>query len=233
MWLLDKFFPRFCVGCHQPGAYLCFTCRKTLLPHPELCPACHQLSKDFKTCPACMFSEKWYVDGLVVGFSYKNLLKKLILKLKFYHKKDIGLFMAERLALLVQTNGYLASALEKQELFISWVPSHRIRHYFQKGYNQSQVLAQQLAKILNITTLSLSKKKRATSSQVRLTREQRFKNLEKAFMVKNLASLPSESLILIVDDVTTTGATLNELAKTLKTQRPDLRVWWMVIARHN
>lgn len=72
------------------------------------------------------------LDGLVVGFSYQKALKKLILKLKFYHKKDVGNFLSERLALLVQTNHVLSQYLMEGKLIVSFVPSHWYRHYFVK-----------------------------------------------------------------------------------------------------
>lgn len=169
---------------------------------------------------------------MLIGFAYKTFLKKLILKLKFYHKKDIALFLAERGALLIQLNPYLSSSLEKQQLFLSFVPSHRYRRYFQKGYNQSELLTKSLSDLLHLPFLSCFKKNKATTSQVKLNRAERLKNLTLAFKFVEKEKLPHGATLLIVDDVTTTGATLNELAKTVKTKRPDLQVWGLVLARH-
>jgi predicted amidophosphoribosyltransferase len=58
--------------------------------------------------------------------------KKLILKAKFAHKKDVISFMAKRLALLVQSNQQLKSKLENFQLFVSYVPSHWRRKYYEK-----------------------------------------------------------------------------------------------------
>ncbi len=232
MSLLDWIFPRECIQCSKSGSYLCAECKKTLSAHPELCPACHKRNSGFKLCPSCVFTEKWYFDGLIVGFAYEKWIKKLILKLKFYHKKDLGDFLAERLSLHILTNQYLLDAVEAKSLYLTWVPSHWIRHYIQKGYNQSKVLAQQLAKKLDLPLIQSAKKKKATQSQVKLNRDQRIKNLSQVFRSHDLLKLPQNAKILIVDDVTTTGATINEMAKTLKSQRPDLSVWGIVIARH-
>lgn len=202
------------------------------MPHPELCPACHAPSPSFKTCAACTLEGETFLDGLLIGFSYQTLLKKLILKLKFQHKKDIASFLAERGGLLVQLNPYLASALQHGSLLVSYVPSHWYRKYFQKGYNQSELLARELAKQLQLPFLSCFRKRRATVSQLTLNRKERLKNLISAFELLPHPQLTSGKVVLLVDDVTTTGATLNELAKTLKQQRPDITVWGLVLARH-
>jgi predicted amidophosphoribosyltransferase len=58
--------------------------------------------------------------------------KKLILKAKFAHKKDVISFLAQRLALLVYTNQQLKSKFENNQLFISYIPSHWRRQYYEK-----------------------------------------------------------------------------------------------------
>lgn len=232
MVLLDRIFPRECLGCGKTGTYLCFECKKSLIPHPELCPACHKPSSDFQVCKNCQRFERLALEGLLIGFSYQKILKKLILKLKFYHKKDIGQFLAERLALLVQMHPVLSHFLAEEKLAVSFVPSHRYRHYFVKGYNQSEILARSLASQLSIPVFPLAKKSKATASQLTLNREKRLKNLTSAFVPQNLEQLPKGICVVLVDDVTTTGATLNELAKAIKGVRPDLKIWGLVVARH-
>lgn len=229
---LELLFPRTCCWCWKVWSYLCFECKKQIFPHPELCPVCHCPSPWFKICANCILGERTFLDGLLIGFAYKSFLKKLILKLKFYHKKDIALFLAERGALLIQLNSYLSSSLEKHQLFLSFVPSHRYRRCFQKGYNQSELLATSLSNLLQLPFLSCFKKSRATVSQVKLNRAERLKNLTSAFEFIDGKKLPQGATLLIVDDVTTTWATLNELAKTVKIKRPDLQVWGLVLARH-
>lgn len=129
------------------------------------------------------------LDGVIIGFSYQKLLKKLILKLKFYHKKDVGQFLAERLALLVQMHAVLSSYLAEKKLIVSFVPSHWYRYYFVKGYNQSEILARSLANQLFLPCFSLAKKVKFTASQLTLNREKRLKNLTSVFLPQNLELL--------------------------------------------
>ena len=228
---LDLLFPRECVGCHQEGSYLCKDCKKSLYAHPEMCPFCHKKSTDFQTCSPCK-AEGQSLEGIIIGFSYQTLMKKLILKVKFGHKKDIISFLAERLALLIQTNGKLVCLLEQKQLFLSFVPSHRRRKYLEKGYNQSELLAKELANQLGLPILPLAKKQKYTVSQLKLNKAQRTKNLKEAFTVRHLETLPLGATVIFVDDVTTTGSTLSELAKVMKKERPDVHIWGAVLARH-
>ena len=228
--LLDFLFPRTGVWCGKKWEYLCTDCKKELYAHPEICPFCHQKSSDFQTCKSC--AEWQILQWIIIWFAYKWVAKKLILKAKFAHKKDVISFMAQRLALLVQTNQKLKPILENNQLFISYVPSHWRRKYYEKWYNQSQLLAKSLENELWIPMLKLASKRSYTVSQLRLNREDRKKNLQWAFKVENLSELPNWATVLLVDDVTTTGSTLSELAKAIYEERKDLNFWWAVIARN-
>lgn len=232
MGRVDWIFPKECLKCGKWWDYLCFECKKTLNPHPELCPSCHRPSQWFAVCWACKNEDKMALEGLIVGFSYEKRIKKLILKLKFYHQHSVGAFLGQRAELLVLTHEKLSEAVQEWNLFISRVPSHWWRRYFEKGYNQSELLAQELAKRISLPVFSCAKKCKATASQLSLKRSARLENLKGAFVVQNLEKIKEWSLILLVDDVTTTGATLNQLVKTIKASRPDLKVWGLVLARN-
>ena len=221
-------FPRQCVNCWKTGAYLCRTCKKKLQPHPEICPVCHRFSKDYRTCINCRTNKDFYLEGIIIPFTYTDLLKKLILKLKYFHKKDIGWFLVERLKLALAIN----SSFHNSKLIISFVPTHRYRQYFIKWYNQSQVLAKKLSEILYVPRIQIATKKKRTKTQASLDRNGRLKNLKNAFsLIPNLNLLGDET-ILIVDDITTTWSTINELAKLIKFHYPRTKVRGVVLGRH-
>ena len=228
--LLDFLFPRTCVWCWKKWEYLCSECKKQLYSHPEICPFCHQKSSDFQTCKSC--SEWQILQWIIIWFANKWLLKKLVLKAKFAHKKDVIPFLAKRLALLVQINQKLKPKLENNQIFISYIPSHWRRNYYEKWYNQSKLLAESLANNLWIPMLTLASKKKYTISQLHLNREKRKENLKWVFQVQDTSHLPIWATILLVDDVTTTGSTLSELAKVIHQSREDLQFRWAVIARN-
>ena len=118
------------------------------------------------------------------------------------------------------------------QLFISFVPSHWRRKYLEKGYNQSELLAKELANQLGLTMISVAKKRKYTLSQLKLSKAERAKNLKNVFEISSLQEIPRGATILLVDDVTTTGSTLLELAKAVKQERSDMKIWGAVLARN-
>lgn len=228
MNLINFIFPRHCIACWQQGEYLCKTCKKQLKPHPEICPYCHRISKDYTTCIECRCNKSNALEGIIIPFAYTTLLKKLIIKLKYFHKKDIGEFLVERLAIALQAN----QSLSNSKLVISYIPSHRYRHYFVKWYNQSQLLAEKLSEKLHVPTVALAKKQKHTKTQASLDRNGRLHNLKNAFSLIPNPNLLSNETILIIDDITTTWSTINEVAKLIKFHYPDIKVRWVVLWRH-
>lgn len=232
MSLLDLIFPKQCVWCGKIGEYLCRDCKRQLQPHMEICSWCHRYSKNYQTCLDCKSQKNFVLDGLLIPFSYSWLLKKIILKLKYYHRRSVVDFLIDRVCLAVYSNSILSKKIEKWRVVISGIPSHWYRRYFVKWYNQSYLLAKNLWEKLWVQYVEILKKNKSTKSQASLDREWRLKNLKNAF------SLCDESLLLshvdtfiLVDDVTTTWSTMNEVAKLIKYYHPNISVWWVVLAR--
>lgn len=138
----------------------------------------------------------------------------------------------KRLSLVFRINESLREKREKNQIFLSFVPSHWRRKYFEKGYNQSEMLAKALAKELQIPFLQVAKKTKYTLSQLHFDRKGRETNLRNVFECLDLTKVPLHASIVIVDDVTTTGSTILELSKVIKESRSDLHVRGLVIARH-
>ncbi len=231
--MLKLIFPEICVNCWKEGSYLCNECKKKLQTHPPICPYCHQNSTDFKTCKACKntFSDA-YLEGLIIWFSYNNIIKKLILKLKYFHKKTIAEFIAKQLKLFIVSNQSIILDINNSEkTIITWIPSHRIRKYIIKWYNQSYLIAKKLSQLLWYKFEKILWKKKNTKSQVKLNKQQRKENLKNVFWL--LKPLNWNETIIVVDDITTTWATINEFAKTIKNIYPNIKIRWIVIARHD
>jgi ComF family protein len=227
MKLIDLLFPRQCINCSTLWAYLCKSCKKQLNPHPEICPYCHRISKDYKTCIECRCNKNNALEGIIIPFAYTDVLKTLIIKLKYFHKRDIGEFLVERLSIALQANQSL-----NRNIIISFIPSHWYRHYFVKGYNQSELLARKLSEKLQVPIVAIANKKKHTKTQASLDREGRLKNLKNAFsLTQNLTLLGNETM-LIVDDITTTWSTINEIAKLIKHYYPRIKIRWAVLWRH-
>ena len=232
MSLLDLIFPKQCVWCGKIWEYLCSSCKRQLQPHMEICSWCHRYSKDYRTCLDCKSQKNFVLDGLLIPFSYSWLLKKIILKLKYYHRRSVVDFLVDRVCLAVYSNITLSKKIEKWRVLISGIPSHRYRKYFVKWYNQSYLLAKNLWEKLWIQYVEILKKNKSTKSQASLDREWRLKNLKNAFSLCDESRLLLHvNTIILVDDVTTTWSTMNEVAKLIKYYYPNISVWWVVLAR--
>ena len=92
-----------------------------------------------------------------------------------------------------------------------------------KGYNQSKLLAIHVANHLELPCIQLREKTKYTKSQTKLKREQRLVNLRNSF-TNTAIILPEKATVIIIDDITTTGATIDELATKLFVMRKDVSI---------
>jgi ComF family protein len=229
--LIDYLFPASCLGCEKIGSYLCDDCKFSVHTHPEICLYSHLHSQWFRTHLDERSNPSHYLDGCIIWFRYDGHIKKLIKNFKYHHQYHVGDFFAEQLSLHFLSNIYMHHCHQDNTL-LTRVPSHRWRRYMVKWYNQSQLLAQSLAKILQYPCRWLAKKTKQTKSQAKLSREQRFSSLHNAFSSYTIESDHPIENIIIVDDVTTTWSTLNLLAKEIKRSYPHAQIRWLVVARH-
>jgi len=142
-------------------------------------------------------------------------MEVLIESFKYRRKRRLGTFLSEALGERLLTSGKFPSVDS-----IVPVPLHK-RKRKERGFNQSDIIARQLSEKLGIPVLSDSViRKRNTRTQTGLSREQRQRNVKGAFEFTGKLSLKGKRLLL-VDDVLTTGSTMRECARTLKTAGAD------------
>lgn len=227
-WTINSLFTQLikgnCLLCDAPtaGIELCEDCFSTLPRSPHRCPVCSLPASQGKTCGHCL-REKPYFDQTTALFDYAHPVDYLVRQLKFHRKlafaRLLGQFLRDRL----KSDTLLAS----QPQLVLPVPLHKQR-LRQRGFNQSLELARPLAKALNIPlTANLCTRTVNTEQQTAIPAAKRKSNVKQAFTVTS--SLNPEH-VLIVDDVMTTGATVNELARVLK-QAGVARISVLVVAR--
>jgi competence protein ComFC len=165
------------------------------------------------THPGC--KTRYSLDGTFVGLDYNPVMKKLIYQFKYKpYLSDLNKFLSELLyEAIIQKEDF--AKLEKQNFLIVPIPLFDSRKKI-RGYNQSELLAKELAKKLNLKFLSLITRIKETKTQVGQTKKQRRENLAGAFALSfgKQKTLPFN--IFLVDDILTTGATFNSAANTLK-----------------
>lgn len=212
-----------------------------------MCPDCRELLEilDHNYClceinPArltstqtgkCHKCQDKKLTGLYFALPYKNnaLTKKLIRHFKYEpYVKDLAETLASILIEHFVKSGLNANAIWDNSVLIP-VPLH-IKKLRERGYNQSELLANELAKILKTAFLTdVLIKIKHTNPQMELKKEKREKNLHGAFLIKNPEKISGKKVFL-VDDVYTTGFTMSECANVLR-KAGAKSVWGICLAR--
>ena len=155
------------------------------------------------------------LDGLISVWDYEGLIKELIHMIKYQGVTDI----IKELMSLIDIKVYYQ--------YITYVPMY-LKREKRRGFNQSEIIAKELAKKSKARLLSLLEKVFDTKSQTELTKERRSQNLKDSFAVnKNIKEIEQ---VLLVDDFFTTGATMRECCKVLKKAGIE-KVWGFTLAR--
>lgn len=189
---------------------LCSVCTRHL---PKLCSCCLQCglpsTNPSLACGRCLIAPPLWNSITFVSF-YEPPLSLLIQKMKFQGMTSLALVLA-RLLLLRWRDLWRGGNIKKPSRIIS-VPLH-VRRCWRRGFNQSDLLARPLARWLNCDYQSdCLTRLRPTPSQRHLNASKRKKNLRGAF--QSHLSLKGQSVAL-VDDVVTTGSTINEISELL------------------
>ena len=219
---LDLLFPQRCVGCGKWGSFICPACRQSL-PHiePPICPKCGRPQPSGILCSSCL-SWQANIDGIRSPFRFDDAVCKAIHELKYQNLRAIAVPLAELLS------EYLAASPVPADVLIP-VPLHPRRRR-ERGYNQSELLARELGKLsrLPIATDCLIRE-RDTPPQARTSSvEERRRNIAKAFVC--LDNRIRSKRVLVIDDVSTSGATLDAAAAALKSVGAS-SVWGLTVAR--
>ncbi|MEA3293189.1 MAG: ComF family protein [Patescibacteria group bacterium] len=223
-------FPKKCLNCNKEGSYLCEDCFSLIeISENQFCPFCYppKIVANGRTCPSCQKTKK--LNGLYSATIYQDrLVKRLINRFKYspYVKE-----LAEVLSLLIITHIQLLNKTPNdfKNFLLIPIPLNK-RKIRKRGFNQSMLLAREMSKFLKIDILdNVLIKTRQTQDQVGLDNAERNKNVKNAFDCQNKEAVKGKNIILI-DDVFTTGATMEESANTLK-KAGAKEVWAMVIAR--
>lgn len=219
--VLDFIYPEniSCILCNKPikkiNTYsLCKDCFKELNFIQDGCIKCgkpiiyHSLEKlDICGCSYC-FNKSFYFDKAISCIEYSDISKSMILGFKYKNKT----YMAKYISNIMK---------EKLDLenikfdYITFVPLHKKRMR-KRGFNQSEKIAKELGKIIDIPILDCIYRKSNTNRLYNLNRIERKIELKNAFLVKENINYANGKNVLLIDDIFTTGSTVNEISKLLK-----------------
>lgn len=206
-WVLDLVAPPLCVGCRAVGVWLCATCAERIpLYTSAQCPCCGRPWAQSGPCAVCL-EHPLQVHPVRSAFLFEEPIRSAIHALKYRGGTQVVETLAAPLAQAWRAQGMTSDLLAP-------VPLHT-RREARRGYNQAAVLARALGAQLGLPTASRALQRvRDTASQTRLNREARRQNVAEAFVV--FPGLELHGLcVTLVDDVATTGATLNACAVAL------------------
>lgn len=201
----------------------CGVCKAVVSKNGELCPDCWNKLEIITNpkcikcgypfpvnieayCPFCL-NNKTYYDYLRSFCVYNDFSKKIILQFKYNSNFKNLKFMGNALISLC------SELVVKPDIIIPMPLSYK--RLFQRGYNQAYLLAKPVAKYLNLKIDFLTVKRKHKEFMGHKTYLKRLENIKNVFSIKNNKNIKDKN-VLIIDDVFTTGASLNELAKTLK-----------------
>lgn len=242
-FILDTLFPMSCLSCGYDGVWLCDPCLKKMRVFSfQVCPRCEKIIiESGKLCQNCKIiireDRDFFLDALIAATKYKeNNLSKIVHVYKYNLVQDLSAPLGK-----IMIKAFLDNGLLLPDAIIP-VPLHKRRER-SRGFNQSKLLANYISENLTpgliIPVLSdLLIRKRHTTPQMKVKKySERRKNIQGAFEIKGstLADAKVEPLlknlkILLIDDIATTGATLNECARILK-ENGAKKVFALVLAR--
>ena len=209
MLLFDHFFrfvaPYDCLNCGREGSLLCAWCRPDVaLPLPSRCYRCHKLTIDSAVCGTCR--RRTVLKHVWMATQYDGAMKELIRRFKFERAKDATFVLAD---ILDEAAPYYPAGT-----VISYVPTatSRVR---QRGYDQAAELAKAFARKRGLLPVLPLLYREGQARQVGATRQERLEQLQSALRPRNQGRIQGASIILI-DDIVTTGATLEAASKILK-----------------
>jgi competence protein ComFC len=213
VWVvIDWVFPPYCASCQKSGHRWCEDCKKkTSRVSIHECAYCGRPLSDNFCCTRCT-SSNGRLDQIFIWGNHEGPLRKALHKLKY--KRDLGLGD--------ELSTFLIGIMKDNEIpgdLVVPVPLSTQR-FRERGYNQAALLARPIAMALRIPYRPRALKRiRETRSQVGLSITQRQKNVEGAFSAD--PALVAGKSVILVDDVMTTGATINEAGKALKQAGAD------------
>lgn len=205
-------FPQVCSVCgklNEEG--LCIKCRNML---EKL--AIFQITKENL--------QEGYFQELISIFSYEGMVRQLLLAYKFNEKP----YMYVCFVNFILKNKKIFEKLQSYDTIVP-VPISKKRMK-ERGYNQSLLIARELSKELNISLqVNCLLKTRNIIEQSKLNKEQRKENIQNVYELKNREILNNKQ-ILLIDDIYTTGSTVNECAKILQQAKPE-KIDVLVVAK--
>lgn len=228
-FFLDCLFPTYCLNCKKflsskKKSFLCKDCfEKIEIESKTYCPSC--LKESNQNCPC---ENRSSIDIFGFATSYQDpLIKNLVYKYKYRFIKKMDLNLANIIIAYLKKSS-LIKQIDSKWILIP-IPLHKSRENW-RGFNQSQRITNIIGSKLNLTTYKNLVRIKKTKTQAKaLNQKDRKENLSRSFKVNFPQEIENKKIILI-DDIRSSGATLEEAAKSLKLAKAN-KIIAVVIAK--
>lgn len=198
-WLKNLLFPPKCIFCNEI---------LDIKNEEFICDKCPSKIPFFNKEIAIRTGD--FYDGVICTFSYKGIVRDAIIRYKFHNKISYCRVFARFLKDKIKESDNLPNI----DLILS-VPLHKKKEQI-RGYNQAHLIANELSKLLEIEEQPhILKRTKNTKTQSLLPKYKRQSNVKEAFVVIDSSQIIGKN-ILLIDDIITTGSTLNECSRVLK-----------------
>lgn len=212
-----------CIGCMQSiskqNPYsLCHSCYKNIVFTDSVCRHCGRRTVEEGYCYCT--DERYYYDTVSTVMAYNSFSQKLVYRYKYGQKTYLAEFFAELLEEKIRREGMSYD-------YLTYVPIHPAR-IKTRGFHQVELMAEMLGERLELPVIDMVIRRKNTPFLSEKKPFERMLILEEAFEPKEIV-LKENSLILLLDDIITSGATLSLTAKAIKKRIPDATVDAMAV----
>lgn len=214
--ILDFFFPTQCIICGKFGTYLCTKCQRHLRSTLPRCPECRTLSSHYAIHKSCKLKSHSPITQAITIWEYNKYSKRILSYYKYKGCERVGKYLAQLVSEKIR--------IDNQNSILIPIPSHYLKRY-NRGYDHIKTFTKELSKMIDVEYYEgILKKVRATNPQVKLTYEQRKRNLLNAFQVQKHNQNIDQKEFILVDDVLTTGSTIKEAARTIHLYKREINI---------
>jgi competence protein ComFC len=227
--LLDLLFPQYCIACGSIGTVLCEQCLSAIPPHDPACIVCGMRNKSGTLCSLCKQRAPHITRVLWAAPYDSEPVHSAITKFKYHAIRALVRPLTACMVPPLKKHLQGANARITEWVLVP-VPLHRIKQRA-RGFNQAELLAKELAGLLSVPLVknALIRIKNTPAQAHLRSHIKRRENMSNAFEATGLALLTNKT-VLLVDDVATTGSTLNDAARALRAAGAR-EVWGIVVAR--
>ena len=209
MNILDLLLPKSCISCNTTGSYICQKCIEKIQRHKQVCVACREFSKNGATHSYCQ--KLTNINSLIVATKYNQVMKKIIHQIKYKFSQDAIIELCKYILISNKIKNYI---FDQNFDSITCISLHYFRYNW-RGFNISEKIAIWLSNYYSIPFIQYLTKTRNTAPQAGQKRIDRLFAQKDSYKFNESKDAKLEN-ILLVDDVITTAATVEEAASMLR-----------------